>query len=82
MFKVRTWSTICAGMLKDFEPPAGVTTLIIYGDNDVNHVGQTAAHALAARMASRMAVKVRIPDRVGSDWNDVLLEQRGQHRAA
>ena len=81
LFKVPTWSTICADMLKTFEPPAGVSRLLICGDNDTNHVGQTAAHALAARLASRMTVEVRIPDRPGTDWNDALLEQ-GQHRAA
>ena len=69
-------------MWKDFEPSAEVTTLVIFGDNDVNHVGQTAAHALAARLANRLQVEVSIPDRPGSDWNDVLLEQQGQRTRA
>lgn len=81
LFGVPTWAAIAAGFLKDFEPPAEVTTLTVFGDNDPNHVGQSAAHALAARLASRMVVEVRIPDHVGTDWNDVLLE-RDRHRAA
>jgi putative DNA primase/helicase len=78
LFGVPTWATISAGMLETFEPPARVTELVVFGDNDGNHVGQRAAHALAARLAGRgLRVEVRIPDRVGTDWNDVLLAGAG-----
>jgi putative DNA primase/helicase len=75
LFKVPTWAAISATFLENFEPPADVSKLIIFGDNDANHVGQTAAHTLASRVAARATVEVHIPERPGTDWNDVLLEQ-------
>jgi putative DNA primase/helicase len=72
LFGIPTWAAICAAMLETFEVPTGVTTLVVFGDNDLNGVGQRAAHALAARLSGQFKVDVRIPDRAG-DWNDVLL---------
>jgi putative DNA primase/helicase len=77
LFGIPTWSALCAHGIETFEPPPGITSLIIFGDNDTNGTGQTAAHALAARLADRIRVEVRLPGRAGSDWNDVLIAQRG-----
>jgi putative DNA primase/helicase len=73
LFQVPTWAAICANMLENFEPPPDVERLMVFGDNDLNHVGQRAAHALAARLTRRVDVEVKIPPEPGTDWNDVLL---------
>jgi putative DNA primase/helicase len=76
LFGIPTWSVLCARGIETFEPPAEVTKVVIFGDNDLNHVGQHAAHTLAARLASRLSVEVQIPDKPGADWNEVLLSRR------
>lgn len=72
LFGVPTWAAICAGMLERFEPPNDIKKLIIFGDHDVNGVGQRAGYALAARLAGRIEIEVKIPEKPDSDWNDVI----------
>lgn len=72
LFKVPTWACLSANGIETFNPPSNVTHLIIYGDNDRNFVGQKAAHVLAARLAGKITVEVKIPDTPGTDWLDVL----------
>ncbi|MCK1707621.1 MULTISPECIES: toprim domain-containing protein [unclassified Bradyrhizobium] len=72
MFGVPTWAALNAGGVEKFEPPPEVRRLVIFGDHDDSGTGQRAAYALAARLAGRVVVDVRIPERVGTDWNDVL----------
>jgi putative DNA primase/helicase len=72
LFDVPTWAALCATGIETFEPPLEAKHLFIFGDNDANHIGQRAVHALAARLAGRLEVEVRIPPEPGSDWNDVL----------
>jgi putative DNA primase/helicase len=71
-FDVHTWAALSDVGVERFEPPSVVEHLVVFGDNDANGAGQRAAHALAARLAGRMRVEVRIPDVAGFDWNDVL----------
>jgi putative DNA primase/helicase len=75
LFKVPVWSAICANGLVNFEPPATVNHLLVLADNDLHHVSQAAAHALAARLFARIRIDVRIPEKPGTDWNDVLAER-------
>jgi putative DNA primase/helicase len=75
LFKVPVWAVLCASGIEKFEPPDVVEHLIIFADNDVNHVSQTAAYALASRLSGRIGVDVHIPKKPGTDWNDVLVEQ-------
>jgi putative DNA primase/helicase len=77
LFKVPVWAAICANGLQNFEPPPETERLLIFGDNDENHVGQTAAHALAGRLSSHLEVEVHIPEKPGTDWNDVLRDKGG-----
>ncbi len=74
VFGIPTWSAISAWGLKTFEPPRDVTSLVICADHDANGTGQQAACALASRVAGRIKVDIRIPDRPGADWNDMLRE--------
>jgi putative DNA primase/helicase len=75
LFGIPTWAALNAGGVERFEPPADIQRLIIFGDNDQNGVGQRAAYALAARLSGRIEVEVKIPEKPGTDWNDVLLER-------
>lgn len=66
------WACISAGNMQEFEPPEGIKTIVIYGDNDLNFVGQHAAYAKARKLhKAGIAVTVRIPDEPGKDWCDV-----------
>ena len=77
MFGVPCWAAINAGLLEAWFPPAGVVSVEVYGDHDVNFVGQAAAYALAKRLHNRgLHVAVYVPEAVGEDWNDVHVRAR------
>jgi putative DNA primase/helicase len=79
LYGISVWSIIAEGFLQSWEPPAVVESVVIFGDNDRNAVGQHAAWALARRLGRErgdLKVVVMIPDRTGDDWNDVLLRRR------
>jgi putative DNA primase/helicase len=76
LFKVPVWAALTESRLKTWEPPADVHTVYIFGDNDENLVGQSAAFALAKRLGQKRIVKVEIPPSLGQDWNDFLLQER------
>lgn len=73
-FGIPCWAAIDDGKLAKFAVPADVRELIIFGDNDLNHVGQAAAEALAKRVCLSPErpeiVRVRIPLIDGTDWAD------------
>lgn len=88
LYDMPVWSVLSERIMQDFEPPEEVKHLVIFGDNDLNHVGQHAAYALARRLSLAdgyrergLKVSVVIPDRPG-DWNDVLMSEVGYARAA
>lgn len=74
LFGFPVWATLNAYMLEKFEPPPGVKRLVVFGDNDHSFTGQAAAFALAkrAKLQLGLEVEVRLPPRLGMDWNDVL----------
>lgn len=76
MFSMPVWAAISANGVQQFEPPVGVKSVVVFGDNDANFTGQNAAYALANRL-SRVGLyaEVRIPAKVGTDWADVALEE-------
>lgn len=65
--------------------PASVKEIRVYGDNDESFVGQAAAYGIAAKLlrearavGRELAVIVRVPEKAGYDWNDVLLKSLGK----
>jgi len=76
LFDVPVWACISAHGIKTFTPPRHIKNIYIFADNDANGVGQEAANHAAERL-TRLGHVVRIhtPPRVGTDWNDTLIEQ-------
>lgn len=74
LFDIPTWSVISTSIMEGFEPPDGVTNVVIFGDNDPNFAGQKSAYKLANRLYLKdFIVEVQIPDKIG-DWADILLD--------
>ena len=68
---IPTWSCVSAPGIKSFQWPAGLQSLVIFGDNDASGVGQSAARDLAGRAAAAgLECRVLIPPTVGNDWLD------------
>lgn len=70
-FNLPVWAALNSTMMAKWQPPAGVTEVVVFGDNDHAFAGQAAAFALAKRLAARVTVEVKIPATVGKDWADV-----------
>lgn len=76
-FDVPTWSTISAGGMVKFRPPAIVRELWIFGDSDLSWVGQAAAFSAARDILTwcqkddrKISIRVEIPQKIGTDWAD------------
>lgn len=72
---VPAWAAGNTTLLEQWEPPEGVSRVLICADHDENYAGHAAAYRLAHRLATRkhpVDVEVRLPDAVG-DWNDVWV---------
>lgn len=77
LFELPCWAALNAEMLKVWQPPQGVMRVTIFCDNDANFTGQAAAYALARRLTvDGIIADIKIPERVGQDWNDVYAESR------
>jgi putative DNA primase/helicase len=73
LFGVPCWAACDAHHVASFTPPAEVSALCIYADNDSNFVGQNAAYATAQRLRAKgLIVSVKVPDDADTDWNDVM----------
>lgn len=71
------WAALNEVCLQKWLPPKSAARVVIFGDNDLNYVGQSAAYMLARKISLRKEpplVEVRIPEKAGYDWNDVLCE--------
>jgi putative DNA primase/helicase len=78
LFNMPVWSVLSAVGMRRWQPPSsGIRKIVVFGDNDRNFVGQTAAYDLAFRLdGEHFEVEVKIPDAGGSDWNDVHRSKR------
>jgi len=75
MFGIPVWSALDVGGLRDWEPPKTAKQIVIFADNDGNFVGHHGAYALAYRLRQLgLGVEVKIPEVVGTDWNDEWME--------
>jgi putative DNA primase/helicase len=75
LFKMPVWAVTSERMLQNWEPPQIARRIYVFGDNDANYVGQTAAYLLAKKITKEneeRTVEVKIPEIEGFDWNDVL----------
>jgi len=78
LFSLPVWSALNANGMKTWEPPAGVKSVAVFGDNDSNFTGQDAAYTLAHRLVRQgLQVDVLIPPMVGTDWADAQLKEVG-----
>jgi putative DNA primase/helicase len=77
MFKMPVWAAINGTLLSKWIPPEEAQEVHIFADNDANFAGQAKAYALAHRLAVQFERKVRmhIPEKAGTDWNDVHKEK-------
>ena len=82
MCQVATWASINSVLMESWTPPKSVGStfikeIIIFGDNDANYAGQKAAYILANRLYKMdLIVSVKIPDKAGTDWCDVLNDKK------
>ena len=76
LFNVATWACINSVLMEFWLPPPGYNQIVIFGDNDLNYCGQQAAYTLAKKLHhNSLRVIVKIPEKKGQDWNDVLMEK-------
>lgn len=82
-FDMPVWATINTEGMAAFIWPQTVKRLVIFADHDRNYAGHKAAYTLAFRAACKgLSVEVQLPHLVGTDWNDVLCEERSLKKAA
>ena len=78
LYDVPVWAALNAGKLVQWQPPQNVRHVLVFGDNDRSLAGQHAAWSLAYRLKTEgFNVEVRLPDEIGTDWNDVLMSEVG-----
>ena len=79
MFHIPVWSVLNTSLMEKWLPPEGVSTVVIFGDNDKSYSGQKSAYTLARKLTKLgYAIEVNIPKKQGYDWNDCLLEEMGK----
>jgi putative DNA primase/helicase len=67
------WAALSAGGIKSLVLPPSANMVVICADNDANCVGQRAANAAAERfLAEGRRVRVALPPKSGTDFNDLL----------
>lgn len=78
IWNMPVWAAVNAGMLMEWIPPETVASVVVFGDNDANCAGQSAAFALAHRLntTTHVTAQVEMPIDRGLDWNDVLIAER------
>ena len=73
LFGVPVWSVVSAHGIETFVPPLECRRLIVFADHDTHGKSMQAAETLRARLT--VAVEIRMPDKPGTDWNDVLVSE-------
>lgn len=80
---VPTWAAMTANGMRAFRIPNDIIELCIFADQDASFTGLQAAYALAFR-AKKQGVDVHVyaPEKMDTDWNDVLIEQTKKAQAS
>lgn len=69
------WSATSANGILAWQPPELVRSVVIFGDNDANFVGQAAAYEKAKELRlAGLEVEIQIPKETGTDWCDVWCQ--------
>jgi putative DNA primase/helicase len=68
---VPVWAALNTSLLSKFDPPPGVTRVVIFADRDIP--GMDAAAKLMQRLQGRVLFELSMPH--CDDWNDALLER-------
>lgn len=77
LFGLPVWAALSAGALIKWKPPKEAKCILIFGDSDESFAGQNAAYSLAYRLKTEgYQTEVRLPESLGTDWNDELLAER------
>jgi putative DNA primase/helicase len=67
------WAALSAGGIERLILPAGAMMVLVAADSDLNGAGQLAAARAAARFRREgRRVRVALPPKPGTDWNDVM----------
>ena len=73
LFGIPTWACVSANGIATWVWPEGVKKVVIFGDNDANFAGHSAAYRLANRLSlAGLEVEVKFPENIGEDWADVI----------
>ena len=73
LYGVRTWAALNGNLLAKWQPPPECREVFIFADNDANYTGQAKAYQLANQLQiGGRKVNVLIPNRLDTDFNDVL----------
>lgn len=73
---IPVWAALSTSGMKSWQWPQGVEEIVIFADNDPKYAGHAAAWHLAHRVAcENIPVRVMMPEKPGTDWNDVLQEK-------
>lgn len=73
-FEIPVWAALNAGNLAKWVPPDEVEEIAVFGDNDENFTGQSAACQLINRLKlSGRSASLNIPDCPDTDWADLAL---------
>jgi putative DNA primase/helicase len=75
LHKIPVWPTLNTTLLTRFEPPAGISRLVVLADHDAP--GLEAAARLMERLQGRVHIELRVPRAPHKDWADVWAHQAG-----
>jgi putative DNA primase/helicase len=70
LHQMPVWAALNSTLLAKFQPPEGVTRLVIFADRDT--AGLEAALALMERLQGQVRVTKAVPPMPYGDWNNVL----------
>jgi putative DNA primase/helicase len=76
LLKMPVWAALNTSLLARFEPPPGITALVICADRD--EAGLLAAAQLMQRLQGRVRVELKLPTAPLKDFNDQLVRSRNQ----